>query len=139
MICYLSRYTFDGCTGTYTLQKVFISETCDQLNCLELNVSYSEIQPAYSGVLVILVPQGEEIAKLLYFPLVRQMSRIVDQFFITPIALGNYNVLLYKISETGFIIPGQPILSTSGNVSKGKFGITLHLQFLFLPPSHMVI
>ena len=106
--------------GTFLIQEVTITEGHNQNNCLELNISYSEIQPANSGVLVMLIPKEGGIENSSYFSLLRQFESREDMYLLRPIGTGNYHVLLYDINQRGLIISGLSVITTTASITQGK-------------------
>ncbi len=84
-----------------------------------VKITYSEIQRGYSGILIILIPIQNSLQDYLYCSLIRKTESYTEQHILGPVQPGNYKVLVYEISTTGYFIPGPPVLSYSARVLQG--------------------
>ena len=89
--------------GSYKIQTVAVTEN-PRNNCLLLDVSYSERSLGYTGIFIVLIPYPNILKRYYYFAVINSNSS-THQKFIGPILAGNYQLLVYEFSNTGFIVP----------------------------------
>ena len=107
------------------LQNVSVLEECESGNCLKISLQYSEIQPTSAGVLIVLVLATIHGNSFYYFPMIRETASNYDTFILNNLPLGNYTVLVYDMSNTGYVIFREPSFMSSGTVRKGNVRIIL--------------
>ncbi len=83
-----------------------------------LDVSYSERPSGYSGVFLVLIPNPNILINYHYYSLINSNS-LSQQQYIGPVRDGNYQVFVYEISNTGFIIP-ELLTVINSSVLQGK-------------------
>ncbi len=106
--------------GSYKIQAISLNNNFNNYS-LGITITYSEIQQGHDGVLIILIPIQDSLQNYVYFSLMRATESYTEQHLLALVQSGDYNVLVYEISSTGYIIPGPPVLSHYARVLQGMY------------------